>query len=233
MDQINLKDVQQKLYDKLKGSGWDKVLRAFILSEEFYHILSRLLTESQGGNKFTPIVKDLFRAFEECPYDSLKVVLVGQDPYPQVNVADGIAFSCSKSGIQPSLKYIYTGLAGEGIITEPVNDLVVWANQGVLMLNTALTTQVGKIGTHVELWRSFTNYLLDSLSMNNTGLVYIFMGKKADEFSYLIDQDMNYVLKCSHPASAAYTHQKAWDSKGVFGETNRILTKNFNLKINW
>jgi uracil-DNA glycosylase len=233
MSQVNLKDVQQKLYEKLQASGWDRILRGFVLSEEFYNILDRLLTESNLGDKFTPVIKDLFRAFEECPYTDLKVVLVGQDPYPKVDVADGIAFSCSKSDVQASLKYIYTGMRDEGIEPSPDKDLSHLSRQGILMLNTALTTQVKKIGSHVELWKPFTNYLLDTLSANNTGLVYIFMGKKAQEFFYLIDDDLNYKLECSHPASAAYSGQRIWKSNGVFTETNRLIEKNYNTKIIW
>jgi uracil-DNA glycosylase len=233
MSQVNLKDVQEKLYEKLQASGWNKILKGFVLSEEFYKILDRLLTESNAGDKFTPMIKDLFRAFEECPYDTVRVVVVGQDPYPKVDVADGIAFSCSKSDVQPSLRYIFSGIEGEGLVSCRDKDLSHLSRQGILLLNTALTTQVKKIGTHVELWKPFTSYLLNTLSAYDTGLVYIFMGKKAQEFSYLIDSDMNYKLECSHPASAAYSGQKTWDSNGVFTETNRILKKNYNLEINW
>lgn len=233
MSQVNLKDVQEKLYEKLKQSGWDRVLKTFVLSSDFYSILEKLWLETEDGKKFTPVIRDLFRAFEECPYDTVKVVLVGQDPYPKMDVADGIAFSCSKSAIQPSLKYIYSGILNEGLETIQSNDLKHLSNQGILMLNTALTTQVNKIGTHVELWRPFTSHLLNTLSEYNTGLVYIFMGKKAAEFSYLVDEDMNHKLFCSHPASAAYSHQKYWDSNNVFSQTNEILKNMYNQKINW
>jgi len=233
MSQVNLKDVQEKLYEKLKQTGWDRVLKTFILSSDFYGILEKLWIESEDGKKFTPVIKDLFRAFEECPYDNLKVVLVGQDPYPKLGVADGVAFSCSKSDIQPSLRYIYTGIAHEGIQCDNKPDLTHWSNQGILMLNTALTTQINKIGTHVELWKPFTSYLLNTLSAYNTGIVYIFMGKKAAEFSYLVDEDLNHKLYCSHPASAAYSHQKYWDSNNVFGRTNDILQNMYNEQIKW
>jgi uracil-DNA glycosylase len=232
MSEINLKDVQQKLYEKLKPSGWDKLLRSFILSQEFYNILDRLLLESNAGDNFTPVIKNLFRAFEECPYDKLSVVVVGQDPYPKQDVADGIAFSCSNSNIQASLRYIFTGLDGEGIEHDKGLDLAKWSNQGVLMLNTALTTRIGKIGTHVELWKPFMIYLMDMLQ-SNTGLIYIFMGKKAEGFLDYVDQDLNYPLVTSHPASAAYSKLKQWDSKGVFTETNRILKEINNGGIKW
>ena len=79
MSGVNLEDVQQKLYEKLVPSGWGNKLKTFILSDDFRSILETLLQESQAGNRFTPVIKQLFRAFEECPYDDLKVVVINQD----------------------------------------------------------------------------------------------------------------------------------------------------------
>jgi len=76
---VNLKEVQLKLYEQLKPSGWADKLKMFILSDEFYTILDTLLKQSMEGKKFTPTIKHLFRAFEECPYDKLRVIFVGQD----------------------------------------------------------------------------------------------------------------------------------------------------------
>lgn len=233
MNEINLKEVQQKLYEKLKPSGWDRVLRSFIMSQDFYNILDRLLLESNDGKKVTPLIKDMFRAFEECPYDKLKVVIIGQDPYPKQDVADGISFSCSKSDVQASMRYMYTGIAGEGIISERPKDLACWSNQGVLMLNTALTCQIGHIGSHVELWKPFTAYLFDMLKSLNTGIVYIFLGKKAEEYVDSIDADLNHALITSHPASAAYSRLKEWNSNGVFTGCNNILKSLYNEQIKW
>tara|TARA_R110002126_G_scaffold79669_8_gene197696 strand:- start:708 stop:1409 length:702 start_codon:yes stop_codon:yes gene_type:complete len=233
MSEINLKHVQQKLYEKLDAAGWGKILRSFVLSSEFYNILDRLAIESNAGNNFTPIIKNIFKAFEECPYDKLSVIVIGQDPYPKQDVADGIAFSCSNSPEQSLIQYIWTGLEGENISTDRDKNLARWSNQGVLMLNSALTTQIGKVGTHVELWKPFMIYLLDMLNSHNTGLVYIFMGKSAEFFVNYVDQDMNYPLLTSHPATAAYNRKKEWDSKGVFTETNRILKELNNGGIKW
>lgn len=233
MGNVNLKEIQQKLIDKLDNSGWNSVLKTYLLSSDFLSVLERLKLESDQGQNFTPIIKNLFRAFEECPYNDLKVVVVGQDPYPKANVADGIAFSCSQSSVQASLRYIFTGLDAEGIEHSHNPDLTRWANQGVLMLNTALTTQVGNIGTHIELWKPFMTYLFDMLKHKNTGIVYIFLGKKAEEYMSYVDSDLNYCLLSSHPASAAYTKLKQWDSKNVFTETNKILNNLYGSTITW
>jgi len=126
-----LKEVQLKLYEQLKESGWANKLKSFILSEEFLNVLRKLAQHQLAGKRFTPTIKHLFRAFEQCPYDDLKLVVVGQDPYPREGVADGIAFSCKytqhPSQVQPSLKAIYKGLEDEGIEHMHYYDLADWS----------------------------------------------------------------------------------------------------------
>jgi len=234
MSTVDLKEIQQKLYQNLKPSGWANKLKGFILSQDFADILDHLLKESQSGKRFTPIVKQLFRAFEECPYKELKLIIIGQDPYPKAGIADGISFSCSNTGqIQASLRYIYKE------IDDTVNefhehdpDLSKWSNQGVLMLNTALTCEVGNIGAHVALWKPFTEYLFDILNNYNNGLVYVFMGAKAKEWKDHINKN-NYKLFTTHPASAAYTGKQSWNSGNVFNQINKVLLENYNTEIKW
>ena len=220
---IDIEEIKQKLFDKLEISGWDKLFKSFIFSSEFDDILTKLWSLSQEDKRFTPPLKQVFRAFEECPYDKLQIVIIGQDPYPQLGVADGIAFSCSNTDkLQPSLKYIHdevnrTLYAGNPISTDL--DLKGWANQGVLMLNTALTVEVGKIGSHYDIWKPFTAYLLDGLNNYKSDLVYVYMGKKAEEWSDITsDNNIKFFLK--HPASAAYNGSK-WDSNNVFMEIQK------------
>jgi len=143
LNNVDLKEVQMKLYERLKPSGWGQQLKGFLLSDDFYSLLNKLLDQANDQKRFTPTMKQVFRAFEECPYDKLKVIIVTQDPYPYAGVADGIAFSCSNTGkIAASLKYIFkdieTNVYLDGYEWNP--DLARWSNQGVLMLNTALTT---------------------------------------------------------------------------------------------
>ena len=109
---MNLEDVKLKLFEKLKPSGWDKVFKSFIFSSDFDEILTNLWNLTTIDKRFTPPIKDIFRAFEECPYDKLKVIIMTPDPYPQLGIADGIAFSCSKTdNLQASLRYIFKELA--------------------------------------------------------------------------------------------------------------------------
>ena len=233
---LDLEEIKQKLYDKLEPSGWAVKLRSFIYSSDFDNIITQLARLSLDGKRFTPTLKQMFRAFEECPVNELKIVIIGQDPYPQLGVADGIAFSCSNTmESQPSLEYmlneinrtVYNGHPGSLDV-----DLTRWSNQGILMLNTALTTTVGKIGQHYALWKPFLAYLFDYLTWNEAGLVYIYMGKQAQEWSDAVN-DNNYKFFVSHPASAAYNKQERWDSDNVFVKANEVVERQFNAKIIW
>jgi len=233
---LDIEEIKSKLSKKLEPSGWSVKLRGFIYSSDFDQCIKDLAKLSQEGYRFTPTLAQMFRAFEECPVDKLKIVMVGQDPYPTVGVADGIAFSCSNTGkLQPSLKFILnevnkTVYNGHPESLDP--DLTRWANQGILLLNTALTTEVGKIGKHYEIWRTFANYLFDYLNTSYTGLVYIYMGKQAHIWAEDVSNN-NYKFFLSHPASAVYQKFQSWDSKDVFNETNKIMQTLYNTKIIW
>ena len=236
MSDIDLKDIQQKLYEKLKPSGWAFRLKGFILSDDFYQILTELLAQSRDNKNFTPVLKQLFRAFEECPYSELKVIVLNQDPYPKASVADGIAFSCANGGKeQTTLKYILKEIdytLDRGIGNEHNLDLARWSNQGVLMLNTALTTTVGNTGTHVELWKPFITYLLDMLTSYNTGLVYLFMGTNVRLWKENITRN-NFKFFITHPANAAYQNADSWDSGDVFNQINKVLQDHYKTQITW
>ena len=235
LNQVNLEEVKVKLYEKLKPSGWGDKLKTFILSSDFDQILQVLLKEAQRGERFTPTLKQVFRAFEECPYDKLKVVMLGQDPYPQFEVADGIAFSCSNNGkVQKSLKFMFQELEDtvypDGYTWDP--DLKRWSNQGILLLNTALTTGVSKVGVHYILWQPFIAFLLDVLMYQNPGLIYVFMGQKAKEWADSVPEN-NYKLFTVHPAAAAHNKLEKWDSGDVFNQISKLVEKSYKEKIVW
>jgi uracil-DNA glycosylase len=232
---MDLEEIKQKMFEKLEPSGWGRVFKSFIFSSEFDEILIKLKTLSESDKRFTPPLKQVFRAFEECPYDKLQVVFIGQDPYPQLGVADGISFSCGNTGkVQPSLRYIFEEIERTVYQDFPSYqdpNLTRWSNQGILMLNTALTVEVGNIGSHYDIWKPFTAYLLDWLNNYNPGLIYVYMGKKAEEWSSLIN-DNNYRFTVKHPASAAYSGSK-WDSNDLFNEVSKLVLKNSGYKIIW
>jgi uracil-DNA glycosylase len=234
---INYEEIKSKLIEKLTPSGWSNKLRGFLLGDDFNKILESLDKLRNDGKRFTPPLKHVFRAFEECPLNNLKVVMIGQDPYPQFGVADGISFSCSLTGKpQPSLRHIFKAVNETVHDNMPIEydpDLKRWSNQGVLMLNSALTCEIDKIGSHVSIWNDFTAYVLDTLNCTNSGLIFVLLGKQAQEFEAMIG-NQHHVLKVSHPASAAYSGGK-WNCNDVFNEINKIITgqNGKDFAINW
>lgn len=235
-DKLDLEEIKEKVYAKLEPSGWARVLRGFIYSGDFDKIILALAKQAKDGKRFTPPLKNWFRAFEECPYDQLKVVVVGQDPYPGIHQADGIAFSLSESDeIQPSLQYMFNAInktVYNGVNASRDMDLKRWSNQGILMLNAALTTTIGRPGQHHLIWRPFLAYLFDWLTWNNNGLVYIYLGKQAQQWMDSVN-DNNYKLSATHPAYASYQGYTEWDSNNVFKEAKDIILKNYNFEIEW
>ena len=235
-DKLDIEEIKDKIHAKLVPSGWGRVLRSFIYSKDFENIILTLIKQTKDGKRFTPPLKNWFRAFEECPYEDLKVVIVGQDPYPGFGQADGIAFSLSQSDdLQPSLKYMFNAINktmynGSNICQD--KDLKRWSNQGVLLLNSALTTVIGKPGQHNIVWRPFMAYLFDYLTWNNNGLVYIYLGKQAQQWIDSVN-DNNYKFSATHPAHASYQALEEWNSNDVFKLTAEILQKNYNFKIEW
>lgn len=232
-----------KLYNKLKSTGeWTDLLKGYMLSDDFDNVILTLQQLVAEGVRFTPPLKSLFRAFEECPMSKLKVIVVGQDPYPQLGVADGIAFSCGNTmKKEASLRYIHDALAktvydNKDLSKDMHPDLVEWSRQGILMLNTSLTTEVGKIGKHFNIWKPFVNYLIDMLNhisvKNGQPFVWVFLGKKAQEFEDLLHPSQ-IIIRASHPASAAYAKQKEWDCNNLFIKVNEELERLGKQKILW
>jgi len=161
--------------------------------------------------RICPILKDVFRAFEVCPYNNLKVVVIGQDCYSDIRngqpVATGIAFANSKDTpvdkYSSSLKilmesFIDFSVPHNNIIFDPSLEDI--SQQGVLFINTALTCEVGKPGSHMLLWRPFITTFLTNLSKHKTGIVYVLLGSEAQALKSYIDNRFNYILTDKHPA---------------------------------
>lgn len=241
MTESELESHKMKLYEKMCLSGWGAPLKGFLLSEDFGRIIRYLDKESTEGRHWTPKFKQVFRAFFECPYDKLKVVTMGQDPYPHMNkegktICDGLAFSVSNTmWAQPSLSYIHGNIAdtvypGQEYIG-PL-DLKVWAQQGVLLINVALTTTVGKVGTHYDIWKEFIDYLLDHINWKRSEVVFGLFGKIAVG---RVKSLGGHVTKfsCTHPAFAAYQKTAKWDSGDIWNKINKQLIRQGSTEIIW
>ena len=228
---ININNIIEKFESKLKNTGWEPIFKTFFESEIFQTVIYKLKDEAENDRRFTPKLKDIFNSFIYCPYDKLKVIIIGQDPYPQINVADGISFSCSYTNKeQPSLRYIFDELQQQYPNSSRDTDLKRWSEQGVLMLNTAFTVQIGKIGSHYQLWKPFTHHILQSINRDFKKLPVALLGKKAEEWQIRLDSQN--IMKIPHPASAAYKGGK-WDSKNLFININDALKEQGNTMISW
>lgn len=235
---MEITKMRENLKAKLAASGWDRVLSDFIDSDEFYMLMTNLKRADETTG-ITPDISEVFRVFYECPYKDLYIVTVCQDPYPDEGVADGLAFSDSHSGVvQPSLKVIFEEIQesvyaskGHGDWYSWNPDLTRWAKQGILLLNTAMTTEPGKIGVHCDIWKPFIDYLFTKLANMNSGLIYIFIGNGAKDWAKKTPES-NHKFYCYHP-SAAYHSGVPWESNDVFVRANEILEGNNGTKIIW
>lgn len=184
-----------------------------------------------------PSIKDVFKAFKLCPYNNCRVVFIGQDPYPQRGVAQGVLFGNSsdtpENKLSPSLQIIKESVINfeipHNLITfDPT--LESWAKQGILMINSALTTEVGKIGVHMMKWRPFMIAFLKQMSMINPGIIYVLFGSQAQILEPYISRN-NYVLKIEHPAYFARTNKKM--PYHIWKDINKILYDLYGERIEW
>lgn len=184
-----------------------------------------------------PNIKDVFKAFKLCPYNKCRVIFIGQDPYPQKDVAQGVLFGNSsntpENKLSPSLQVIKESVINfeipHNLITfDPT--LESWAKQGILMINSALTTEIGKIGVHMMKWRPFMIAFLKQMSVLNPGIIYVLFGSKAQILEPYINNN-NYVLKIEHPAYFARMKKKM--PSDIWKVINRLLYDLYGERIEW
>ena len=226
MDLLRLK--MKKL---LGQSGWNKIMDPIIDSDEFEIAIYKLKSYVENNQRFTPKLSQIFNAFTYCPYEKLKLIIIGQDPYPQLGVADGISFSCSNTNKeQPSLRYIFDELQTQCPSSSRDVDLKRWSKQGILMLNTAFTVEIGKIGSHYSVWKPITKMILDAINEDKKGTAVALLGKKAEEWHLRLHSQK--IFKAPHPAAAAYKGGK-WNSGDIFININEYLTTQKVSPIVW
>lgn len=186
-----------------------------------------------------PSIREVFKAFELCPYTNCKAVFIGQDPYPQRGVATGILFGNrvevpDDGKISPSLKVIKEAVIDYEVPHGPIyfdNTLETWAKQGILMINSALTCELNKVGSHVMIWRPFIVKFLKAMSEKNTAIVYVLFGKQAQTFKPYINQRFNHIIEIEHPAYFARTNTKM--PKDVFIKINKIIEGIHKIPFKW
>lgn len=189
-------------------------------------------------SKLTPAPKDIFRAFKVCKFAKLKVLIIGQDPYPKRGDANGMAFASHADKHPHSLKNIFKCLEAKKLITEipPDSNLDSWAEQGVLLLNSALTTLVGKSNEHAKIWDKFTDEIVKDLIEAKPGIVMMLWGRDAQSKGSVVEHENTLVWGHPSPLSAANrsdTNPASFINCDNFQKCNDILVKQNEIPINW
>jgi uracil-DNA glycosylase len=229
MNKLNWESFEPKFGD------WSRYMKDFFEGEDAFNIYKRLKNDSFKGAKILPSSNSTFKAFTATPPSSLRLIVIGQDPYPGVykdgsSQATGLALDCSNSKeqvLQPSLKAFFDGIAQEiECDAYYTNDLRYLASQGVLLLNKSLTVIQGQIGSHTTVWEKFYEYFLgEVITKSFPGVPILFLGKEASYLQKYIYPLTNPIFILDHPSFAARTNT-TWDTKGVFTEINQLLELN-------
>ena len=214
--------------------SWKEVLTEEFKKPYFEQIVNFLKTEKAAGKIIYPTGSAIFNAFDKTPFDKVKVVILGQDPYHGFKQAHGLSFSVQPGvKLPPSLQNIFKEIKTDiGIDNNSTGDLTPWAEQGVLLLNAALTVRDGEPMSHAKIgWAQFTDAIIKIISNKKENVVFLLWGKFAQDKQILIDTDSHYVLKSAHPSPLS-AHNGFFGCKH-FSKTNEILVKHGENPINW
>lgn len=193
-----------------------------------------LAKEAALGKVIYPASNSVFNAFEHCSFEELKVVIIGQDPYHGVGQANGLAFSVNEGQkLPPSLRNIFKELNQDvGFEIPNHGDLTTWAKQGVLLLNSILTVEEGKPGSHQQKgWETFTNTIIKKISDESNGVVFLLWGNYAKSKMDLIDANKHFILTAAHPSPLS-AYQGFFHCKH-FSKTNEYLLQQGKKPIEW
>ncbi len=200
----------------------------------YFHTIKSHLVESIHQKKIIyPPGKLIFNAFDSTPFDKVKVVILGQDPYHNPGEAMGLCFSVPKGvRVPPSLKNIYKEINNDLSVPIPAHgDLSAWADQGVFLLNAILTVEKNKPASHRKIgWQEFTDAVISKLSERREGVVFLLWGNFAKSKKVLIDRNKHLILESVHPSPLA---GKAFFDNHHFSQANDYLVRNNKEPIDW
>jgi len=204
-------------------------------SKPYMQELREFLRKEKAAKKIIyPKGSEFFAALNATPFENVKVVIIGQDPYHGPNQAHGLCFSVKPGvGIPPSLRNIYAELKSDMGITPPTHGcLTKWAEQGVLLLNATLSVVAGQAGSHQKRgWETFTDAVIDHLNRERENLVFVLWGSYAQKKGQFIDTKKHLVLKCVHPSPLS-AHRGFFGSK-PFSKINKYLESTGQTPIDW
>ena len=213
--------------------SWKNILQEEFQKDYFKNVVAFLKSEKELGKKIYPPGPYIFHAFNTTPWEKVKVVVLGQDPYHNPGQAMGLSFSVPQgTKLPPSLKNIFREIKSDvGIELPDHGDLSTWAMQGIFLLNAMLTVEEKKPGSHKKIgWQQFTDAVIRLLSEQKEGLVFLLWGNFAKNKRDLIDASKHLILEAAHPSPLA---RGAFFGSKHFSKTNEYL-KSINQKpIDW
>ena len=211
-----------------------KVLLSDEFSKYYFIKLKQFLLEEKKQHTIYPRGSDIFNAFNFTPFEKIKVVILGQDPYHGNGQAHGLSFSVP-DGVKkpPSLKNIFKELAEDlQIPIAETGNLTSWAKQGVLLLNATLTVRSKKAGSHQKKgWEKFTDAIIQKISTEKEGVIFLLWGRFAQDKVKLIDKNKHQILTAPHPSP--FSAYSGFFGCKHFSKTNAILKKQGLIEINW
>jgi uracil-DNA glycosylase len=216
-------------------ASWKEALKDEFNKSYFKQVVTFLKTEKATGKIIYPPGALIFNAFNKTPFSKLKAVILGQDPYHGPGQAHGLSFSVP-AGIKPppSLLNIFKEIKNDlGVdMPEQYGNLTRWAEQGILLLNAALTVRANEPFSHAKFgWADFTDAVIAKISASKTGIIFLLWGKFAQEKQHLIDETRHYVLKAAHPSPLS-AHTGFFGCKH-FSKTNELLVKQGKEPVDW
>lgn len=217
---------------KIENSWKEKLQGEF--EKTYFKSLSSFIHEEYSMLEIYPSAKLIFNAFDKCPFNKVKVVIIGQDPYHNIGQANGLSFSVNEGiRIPPSLVNIYKEINGD--LGKPIpksGNLERWSEQGVLLLNATLTVRAHTPGSHQgKGWEQFTDKVIDTLSEECSNLVFLLWGNYAQQKGKNIDANKHLVLKSPHPSPLS-AHRGFFGNKH-FSKTNEYLIEHNKKPIEW
>ena len=195
-------------------AGWGKQLDE----------LSIFLNEEYAKKNIYPLFENIFNAYNACSFQDTRVVILGQDPYHQINQANGLCFSVPEGVVfPPSLKNINKELQTDLGVSLASGDLIHWASQGVLLINSILTVEDSLPGSHANIgWLSFTKLVLSELNQRKSGLVFMLWGNYAQKLGKDLDLKRHHIIKTSHPSPLS-ANRGGWFGTRPFSNANLFL----------
>ncbi len=215
------------------GNDWDEILKEEFEKEYFVNLIEKIKEEYKNKTVF-PKQTEIFSAFRNTPYQNVKVVILGQDPYHGVNEAEGLSFSV-KVGIRkpPSLQNIFKELHDDlGCSIPNHGSLVPWTKEGVLLLNTVLTVEKDKAASHKGYgWEIFTDEVIKKLNEKSTPIVFILWGSFARSKKMFITNPLHHIVESAHPSPFSAYH--GFFGSRPFSKTNQFLISRGIEPIHW